>query len=276
MVKRRPGAEREDHRRRRRSRRRPPGQHRLGQRAASDGPTARLRLPPGTTAAQARPVQGRQFRSRSAGRIPCRGGRPAPGPAGRPPGRQVGEQPASCPRWRAPRALLMRNMKVSCDSRPSANSCRSALTARSRSASEARRYPGDAGVSGADPPMNGVSASSAPGARESRGSAARSARSGLRPVVMAGVDTSGRRASAAGSGRRPCGPGRTSAAAGSSAAQSSCANGHRVRNRQPDGGLIGLGSSPRMPTPFLARSTVGSGTGMVAIRPAVYGCAARW
>src|SRR5271169_3182696 len=63
----------------------------------------------------------------------------------------------------------MRNMNVSWDSRPSTNSCRSALMARSRSASEARRYSGVAGVSAADPPMNGVSTSSAPGARESRG-----------------------------------------------------------------------------------------------------------
>src|ERR1700722_17462425 len=60
-------------------------------------------------------------------------------------------------------------MNVSWDSRPSTNSCRSALIARSRSASEARRYSGVAGVSAAEPPMNGVSTSSAPGARESRG-----------------------------------------------------------------------------------------------------------
>src|SRR5271156_3646049 len=56
----------------------------------------------------------------------------------------------------------MRNMNVSCESRPSTNSCRSALTALSRSASEARRYSGVAGVSAADPPMNGVSTSSGP------------------------------------------------------------------------------------------------------------------
>src|SRR5260370_25996521 len=62
---------------------------------------------------------------------------------------------------------------------------------------------------------------------------------------------------------------------GSSAAQISCANWHLVRNRHPDGGFTGLGSSPRMAAPFLDRSSDGLGTGMVAIRPAVYGCAAR-
>src|SRR5579859_7503182 len=60
-------------------------------------------------------------------------------------------------------------MNVSWDSRPSTNSCRRALIARSRSSSEARRYSGVAGVSAAEPPMNGVSTSSASGARESRG-----------------------------------------------------------------------------------------------------------
>jgi hypothetical protein len=34
---------------------------------------------------------------------------------------------------------------------------------------------------------------------------------------------------------------------GSSSAHLSCAYGHRVRNRQPDGGLTGLGSSPWIP-----------------------------
>src|SRR2546429_6955989 len=54
----------------------------------------------------------------------------------------------------------MRYMKVSWDSRPSANSFLSSLTALSRSASEARRYSGVVGVSAVDPPMNGVSAPS--------------------------------------------------------------------------------------------------------------------
>src|SRR2546429_4707187 len=54
----------------------------------------------------------------------------------------------------------MRYMKVSWDSRPSANSFLRALTALSRSASEARRYSGVVGVSAVDPPMNGVSAPS--------------------------------------------------------------------------------------------------------------------
>ena len=56
---------------------------------------------------------------------------------------------------------------------------------------------------------------------------------------------------------------------GSSAAQRSCAYGHLVRNLHPEGGFTGLGSSPLMAAPYLARSRVGSGTGMVAIRPAV-------
>src|SRR6266567_4288788 len=59
----------------------------------------------------------------------------------------------------------MRYMKVSWDSRPSANSFLSSLTALSRSASEARRYSGVVGVSAVDPPMNGVSVPSALRAR---------------------------------------------------------------------------------------------------------------
>ena len=50
-----------------------------------------------------------------------------------------------------------------------------------------------------------------------------------------------------GSGRRSGGPAGSPARAtsgGSSVAQMSCAFQHRVRNRQPDGGLIGLGTSP--------------------------------
>ena len=49
-------------------------------------------------------------------------------------------------------------------------------------------------------------------------------------------------------------------------AELSCASGQRVRKRHPDGGSIGLGSSPRMPTSVLAFSTAGSGTGIVLIR----------
>src|ERR1700677_1958721 len=89
----------------------------------------------------------------------------------------------------------MRNMNVSWDSRPSTNSWRSALMARSRSASEARRYPGVAGVSAADPPMNGVSTSSAPGARESRGYVRRG-------PSFTGPEPAGRRASGRGHGGR--------------------------------------------------------------------------
>jgi hypothetical protein len=56
---------------------------------------------------------------------------------------------------------------------------------------------------------------------------------------------------------------------GSISAQTSVARGHRVRNRQPEGGLIGLGSSPLITVPCLARACSGSGTGIVAISPAV-------
>src|SRR6185437_12516204 len=54
----------------------------------------------------------------------------------------------------------MRYMKVSWDSRPSANSFLSSPTAWSRSASEERSDSGVVGVSAVDPPMNGVSAPS--------------------------------------------------------------------------------------------------------------------
>ena len=69
-------------------------------------------------------------------------------------------------------------------------------------------------------------------------------------------------------------PGPKDRIGGSSTEQTSWASGHLVRNRQPDGGLIGLGSSPVMPAPRRVRAISGSGTGMVAIRPAVYGWAA--
>src|SRR5262249_43919146 len=71
-------------------------------------------------------------------------------------------------------------------------------------------------------------------------------------------------------------PGPNGRSSGSSAEQTSCASGHLVRNRQPDGGRIGLGNSPAMPALRRTRPTPGSGTGIVAINPAVYGCAARW
>ena len=92
---------------------------------------------------------------------------------------------------------------------------------------------------------------------------------------MAGVLTSDPSGVCSGKWQAATWPGPNDRSAGSSAAQRSCANGHLVRNLHPEGGFTGLGSSPRMPTPFLARSRDGLGIGMVAIRPAVYGCAAR-
>ncbi len=83
-------------------------------------------------------------------------------------------------------------------------------------------------------------------------------------VRLAGSDASMRdRASAAsadppgpatGNGRLRRGRARRIAASGSSTEQISWASGHLVRNRQPDGGLIGLGSSPAMPAPRLVRA----------------------
>ena len=94
-------------------------------------------------------------------------------------------------------------------------------------------------------------------------------------VVMAGVLTSEPSGVCSGKWQAATCPGPNERSRGSSAAQISCAYGHLVRNLHPDGGFTGLGSSPRMATSFLARSSAGLGTGMVAIRPAVYGCAAR-
>ena len=48
-----------------------------------------------------------------------------------------------------------------------------------------------------------------------------------------------------------------------------------MRNRQPDGGLSALGSSPRTPDFALACSVPGSATGAESISPWVYGCARR-
>src|ERR1700735_5217787 len=53
----------------------------------------------------------------------------------------------------------------------------------------------------------------------------------------------------------------TGSKAGTSWAQRSTAIGQRVRNTQPDGGLIGEGSSPERAMRVLLRSKSGSGTG---------------
>jgi hypothetical protein len=47
------------------------------------------------------------------------------------------------------------------------------------------------------------------------------------------------------------------------------------RSTAPDGGLIALGSSPLTQIPLRALATSGWGTGIAAMRPAVYGRAAR-
>ena len=48
---------------------------------------------------------------------------------------------------------------------------------------------------------------------------------------------------------------------GSSSAQMSCAFQQRVRNRQPDGGFTGLGTSPLSTIRSRLRSRLGSGSG---------------
>ena len=48
-----------------------------------------------------------------------------------------------------------------------------------------------------------------------------------------------------------------------------------MRNRQPVGGCIALGSSPTMPSCTLDRSVSGSAVGADSIRPLVYGWAGR-
>src|ERR1700729_2853374 len=102
-------------------------------------------------------------------------------------------------------------------------------------------------------------------------------KSPLRPAaIMDEVPTAAPSGVCSGKWHAATWPGPKDRSSGSSAAHLSWANGHLVRNRQPDGGLTGLGSSPLMAPPCLARSVVGSGTGMVAISPAVYGFAARW
>jgi hypothetical protein len=55
--------------------------------------------------------------------------------------------------------------------------------------------------------------------------------------------------------------------------QISAAFQHRVRNRQPDGGFAGDGTSPSNTMRALDRSMRGSGTGTADRRAFVYGCA---
>jgi len=52
-------------------------------------------------------------------------------------------------------------------------------------------------------------------------------------------------------------------------AHTSAAAGQRVRKRHPDGGSTALGSSPLMATAVFAFSLSGSGSGIVAMSPAV-------
>jgi hypothetical protein len=56
---------------------------------------------------------------------------------------------------------------------------------------------------------------------------------------------------------------------GCSATHFSVARGQRVRNRQPDGGFIADGSSPRTPASSLCCSRSGSASGIVSINPRV-------
>ncbi len=61
-----------------------------------------------------------------------------------------------------------------------------------------------------------------------------------------------------GSDRPPGGPGPMSRISGTSSAQRDSARGQRVRKRQPDGGLMGLGGSPTSATDVRAASGSGS------------------
>src|SRR6266550_9090652 len=65
-------------------------------------------------------------------------------------------------------------------------------------------------------------------------------------------------------------PGEISRNSGSMCAQASIAIGQRVRKRQPDGGLIGVGTSPCKTTRF--RFWFGSGMGIAESSAFVYGC----
>src|SRR5690606_12612233 len=64
-------------------------------------------------------------------------------------------------------------------------------------------------------------------------------------------------------------PGFTSSRGGTTSAHSFVAIGQRVRNTQPDGGLMGLGMSPWRMT--RSRFTVGSGIGTAESSASVYG-----
>ena len=55
----------------------------------------------------------------------------------------------------------------------------------------------------------------------------------------------------------------------------SCRNGHRVWNRQPEGGFDGEGRSPVSRIRSRCASTSGSGTGTADMRAIVYGCRGR-
>ena len=65
-------------------------------------------------------------------------------------------------------------------------------------------------------------------------------------------------------------PGCISRSSGTVFAHSSIAIGHRVRNRQPDGGLMGVGTSPFKT--IRSRFCCGSGTGIAESKACVYGC----
>ena len=78
----------------------------------------------------------------------------------------------------------------------------------------------------------------------------------------------------AGSGRRRTGCRPSRAAPAPRRRRRSAARGQRVRNRQPDGGAIGDGSSPLIVCAARG-STDGSVTGIELIRIAVYGCSGR-
>ena len=95
---------------------------------------------------------------------------------------------------------------------------------------------------------------------------------GTNPYALAGVETisSGRTISAKWQADGwPC---PRSISAGSSSAQMSWAFQQRVRNRQPDGGFAGLGTSPSSTIRSRPRWP-GSGTGTADRSAWVYGCA---
>ena len=69
----------------------------------------------------------------------------------------------------------------------------------------------------------------------------------------------------------------TGASSGSTSAQTGAAFQHRVRNRHPEGGFTGLGTSPVSTIRFCwrCRSRLGSGTGTADSSACVYGCIGR-